>query len=770
MKLKNKAGRAPRPKNSFFFGALSTYGKRITALCLVFILCLAFTGTVMAAGQDTEEELKAEIARLNALVAQLRNEIRNLENALDTLVTSPPSPVQRRPLILVTEPLLVEVAAGERKTVEFNLQNLASDTGNQVITTADLSEAQGITGVFLDSNNNVSSMGARAQRKFSYRITVNETVAAGFYTITFNHECRNLNNEIVKSESRVTIRVTSPGGDVSVRDIASSLSRVPQGQDFDLTAVIRNGSPLEIKDVSLTIANGMSPDGVFLRASTNVVGIANMRAGHSENISIGFTAAQKARSGAYPLLLELSYTDSRGERHKQEYTFFVSVGGGAGQESASEVIITNITYPRGAVGVGQEFEMVVTLKNTGKDTARNIRVDAVADSERAIVPRSTSRLLVPTLGPDAERQVSFRFAPTALGSSRNYDLGFAVSYETGMEGADGDSQVITFTQYQGVNVSNPEGDDDETGRISTPRIIVSDYKSDPLIVQAGKEFDLALSFLNTSSRPVRNIRVTLTVEEEVMTGSERRGSVFTPVGRSSTFFIDAIEPKGEAFEYIKFYTLPDAPPRNYIINVNFEYEDADNNPFEARERIGINVKQVTKLDISEIFMQDYANVYEPIFLNFELYNTGRVTLSNLMIRVEGNFNSNQSSSFYGSLSPGSMDYYDNVLTPIEPGPQELTIVISYEDDTGEQIEERKVFSLDVMESMGGGGWDVYPPFGDDMVWDDRLGMFVPASSGASNIVLIAIVAGGALVIAGATVLIVVLSRRKRRRRLAEELD
>jgi len=741
------------------------------ALCLIIVLCFAFAGTAVAENSETEEELRAEIARLNALVTKLRSDIANLENALDIIASSPPSPVQRRPLILITEPLLIEIEAGSLKTVEFSLQNLASDTGNQVITTADLSGAQGVTGLFLDSNSNISSMGPRAKNTFSYRINVDKTVKAGFYTIVFNHECRNTNNEIVESKSRVTIRVTSPGGDVSVKDITSSLPRVPQGQDFDLTAVIRNDSSLDIRDVSVTIANGMSPDGIFLRASTNVVSLSNMRAGQSENISIGFTASQRARNGAYPLILELSYTDSAGERQKLNYTFFVSVGGGAAQDSASEIIITNITYPRAAVGVGQEFEMVVTLKNTGENTAGNIRIDAVADSDRAIVPRSTSRMLVTSLNPNAERQVSFRFAPTVLSSSRNYDIGFIVSYNTGMEDADGGAENISFTQYQGVNVSNPESADEEGGRISTPRIIVSDYKSNPLIVQAGKEFDLELSFLNTSSRAVRNIRVTLTIEEEVTTGSERRGSVFTPVGRSSTFYIDAIAPKSEAYEHIRFYTLPDAPPRNYIINVNFEYEDTDSNPFTARESIGINVKQVTKLDTSEVFIPDFANVYEPIFLNFELYNTGRVTLSNLMIRVEGNFNSNQSSVFYGSLSPGSMDFYDNVVTPMEPGTQELAIVISYEDDTGEQIEERKIFSLEVMESMGGGGgWDFPPSIGDDMIWDDNLGMFVPAPSGLGRAALLGIIGGGVIVIAGVTVLVIILVRSKKRRRMAEDLE
>jgi len=293
-----------------------------------------------------------------------------------------------------------------------------------------------------------------------------------------------------------------------------------------------------------------------------------------------------------------------------------------------------------------------------------------------------------------------------------------------------------------------------------------------MIVQAGREFDLELTFKNTSgNRTVRNIRVTLSVAEEVTTGTERRGSVFTPVGRSSTFFIDGIEPLAEVQEHIRFYTLPDAPPRNYIINVNFEYEDTDNNPFDMRESIGINVKQVTKLDTSEMYLPEYADAYMPIFINFELFNTGRVTLSNLMIRVEGNFNVNQSSVFYGTLSPGSMDFYDNVITPIESGRQEGAIVISYEDDSGEHIEERKEFVIEVMSSgeIGGDGmWGDRPPFGTgDMVWDDDLQMFVPANKGSGNMLLMIGIPAGVVVIAGVTIFIILRARRKKKRRLVE---
>jgi len=695
------------------------------------------------------------------------------------IVIPPPEdplpPVPRRPLIQVTTPLWIEMEPGARRTITFTMRNMGVDAANAIVTTADLSGARGITGVFTDTNHSINTIPARAERTFNFQITVNETVEDGFHILTFNHEYLNIRNERITSESHVTIRVNNQSGNVSLRNVSSSPGRVSPGQNFDLTATIQNDSSETIRDVSVSITSGMSSDGIFLRDSTSVVSIPNMQSGQSQNVSIGFTSAQRASSGAYPLVLDFSFTNARGEKQAQQQTFFVNITAVADDQGPADIIVTNITRPAAAMRVGQEFEMIVTLRNSGEHVARNLRVDAVTEADRSIVPRSTSRMLVNRLAPGAEHQLAFRFAATDISITRSYDIGFTVTYETGAEGADGANETVSFTQFQGVNIFNPEpvededNDNNEPGRISTPRIIVSDYVSNPMIVKAGQEFDLELTFMNTSSdRTVRNIRVTLTVEDEVTAGTERRGSVFTPVGRSSTFFIDTIAPRGEVTEHIRFFTLPDAPPRNYIINVNFEYEDIDNNPFEARESIGINVQQVTRLDTSEIFIPDSLQMWSPFFFNFELFNTGRVTLNNLMIRVEGNFMVAQSSTFFGSLSPGSMDFFDNTITPTEPGRQDLVIIISYEDDTGELIEERREFVFDVFEmDFGGGEFDRWPDFGDgDMVWDEELGMFVPAPQGLSIWAIVGI-AAGALVITAIVIIIIVRKRKKRRESMVD---
>ena len=47
-----------------------------------------------------------------------------------------------------------------------------------------------------------------------------------------------------------------------------------------------------------------------------------------------------------------------------------------------------------------------------------------------------------------------------------------------------------------------------------------------------------------------------------------------------------------------------AQPKTYTLTVNFEYEDAEGNEYTAQELLGINVEQVTELNMDEFAMPE----------------------------------------------------------------------------------------------------------------------------------------------------------------------
>lgn len=669
-------------------------------LMLVLSLSMCLNSFAYATTSDDSAKVKELQGRIDSLQDQIRDKnytIDNLREQLENQDNSTPEP--KNPLLMVVEPLSISVPAGTTKEVEITIKNLTSDSAKNVLTTVKSAE-KGIVASFSKADNFKYSLGNKSSYKTTLSVSVDSTVKPGLYSVDFSHAFVNETNEKKESNSVIQIKVEGTGNasNAVIEDIKTSPAQILAGTDFTLNAFVESRGTENITDVQVTL-EGLKSEEIFIKDSTNILSFTSMTRGIREEISIPLTSNKKIKQGSYPITLKLSYKDSAGEKQTKDYVYYISISdGSASSGQSSEVYISNITAPAEAKGVGVNFDMVVTVSNTSTQTAKNIKISAKPEGEGAVVPKSTSVMQINSLGPNETKDLKFTFAATEASKSQNYVIGFTLEYETGKLKDDDTKEILSFTQYQGVNVSNPKGDkkEDEKDKTSTPKIIIKEYASDPVIVQAGQEFDLSMTFLNTNTeKPIKNIKAYLTIDE----GTEKKGSVFTPVRSSNTFYIDKMEPKGEIAKNFRFYTIPDASPKTYTINVNFEYEDMENNEYKSTEIVGISVKQITKLDVSEYTVDSFASLYNPIYLNFEMYNTGKVTLSNLMITVEGNFEANQKSTYYGTFSASSTEYYDNMITPIEPGTQELKIIISYEDDSGKPLSIERSFTIEVADAM-----------------------------------------------------------------------
>lgn len=234
----------------------------------------------------------------------------------------------------------------------------------------------------------------------------------------------------------------------------------------------------------------------------------------------------------------------------------------------------------------------------------------------------------------------------------------------------------------------PQGD----GIISKPKLIIEAYKIEPNLVKAGENFTIKLSFLNThKTKRIENIKIFFTVDEQ----TEESGNVFTPVNGSNTIFIDSIGPKGKAHREITMYTVPDAKPKTYTITANLEYDDNEGQEIIATELIGVPVVQKARLQLGEINVSPETYVDEPFPVSLEFYNTGKVTLYNLMVKLEGDFTTENGSYFVGNFESGSSDFFEGMVIPNQTGPLKGNLVFTYEDSTGKLIEQKREFSAKI---------------------------------------------------------------------------
>ncbi|HPW41983.1 MAG TPA: hypothetical protein PLW98_10760, partial [Bacillota bacterium] len=351
----------------------------------------------------------------------------------------------------------------------------------------------------------------------------------------------------------------------------------------------------------------------------------------------------------------------------------------------------------------ENFTLSFDVLNEGKSDARNVKLTVKGDE--GIISKSPDVRIIENLSAGEQQKLEYVLYANNETKTQNYNIMISLEYED----AEKEGSKHSVNQYAGVYVNGGNSK-------ITPKIIISNYNFEPKLVRAGEEFSMDLTFMNTSStKEVKNIKIYLTGID-----SDKEGNVvFTPVGSSNTFFVDAIKPKGTAVRSITMYTIPDAQPKYYNITANIEYQDDDGTEYKAEELIGIPVIQQSKLDTSEIGLPPEAFVGQPIPVSLQYYNKGKTKLSNLMIKIEGDFLIENGEAFIGNFESGSSDYYDAMITPMNPGPAKGKVVFSYEDPSGEEFTYEREFSINAIEmpplEMPGGEMPMPPMSAKDKI-------------------------------------------------------
>ena len=613
------------------------------------------------------------------------------------------------PEIILTNGPTFNIKGGAKNEIELNIKNPTPYVAKNIIVQPELVDVTDnpFSIYMADKDNKIDAISGQGDENITLIIEADQTTVNKTYTAKINYTFFNSYGKKFTSTSTIYLKTESAESPEFIIDnFKMNPQNILPGQAAEISFDIFNKGKLLMNDVYVKLTE-LDPQGISINNSSDTNYYKQISVGHTQNVVFNIIANNNMKSGSYPISINIKCKDIDGKEHSIEQKFFISVEDKEKEEEEkkSSIEIINITEPQGVYGVNQNVSVSFDLINNSEGTAKNIKVTATPAGEGAVVPKSANVKTIKELISGASTSMEFIFAPTALSKSQNYAIEFAVSYEDGTK-KDEVNNVITFSQFVGINVTNPEGDkkdEPETGdkkKTSKPKIIVSNYESNPLIVMAGEEFDLTMTFLNShSTKTVKNIKMFLTLAEEKAADEVKTGNIFTPVDSSNTFYFDIIPPKKTVDKKMRLYVVPDAQPKTYTLTVNFEYEDEEGNEYTATELLGINVKQPTQIETGEIYIPETAEVGVPVPLTFEVYNTGKVKLNNFMIKIEGDVDIPNKSTFIGNFESGNTEYFDSNFTPKSAGETPISVLLTYQDPSGESFEVRKDFILNVTESM-----------------------------------------------------------------------
>lgn len=646
--------------------------------------------------------------------------------------------------------------AGRRNTLKLPIVTNTNHSARDIAVSLEFDErlAKHITIDQIIAQVDLDRLSSNKTEEISFALDISPIIEEGLYQITIKYEYLNsFRNAFTRTET-IQIKVTNDQilPNIIVSRVGISNENIHQGDVVNFFIDLKNEGTLLAKDVVVTISGLGNQLSIF--NATNEENVENLKGGRVERAHYKMIVSDDATSANQQFNIKVEYRDEVGNKYVLENSAFVflDIKEGAGMSPA--IIIENIVAPESEIRINEDFVISFNVTNNSSTDVKNLRVTADVGNE--IIPRSLNTISINYLQPGESREIYFKLGAIETAITKNYKIALNVEFEK-QPGQEKTKQIVT--RYLGVNVVN-----DKAGKTRTvPKIIVDEFSYGADSIKAGQEFELTITFLNTSKNiEARNIKATVVSSD---------GS-FSPLRGSNMFFIDSIPANDRVRKSITLFPKVDLQTKSYPIIIKLEYEDEKGitqneagiiQQHTADLEINLPVVQEPRLKIDNISIPAEAGIGAPVKIYADFYNMGRGTLNNLIVKAEGNFGGDQLSFFVGNFAAGGSDFFEVSIFPNEIGELKGSIVFLFEDDMGRQNEIRENFNITIVENVVGGeisqedierkmtemGVEMQDPMGADR------------KSGAAWII------GALLVLTLGGIIVFVRKRRKKMRALEE---
>lgn len=587
---------------------------------------------------------------------------------------------QYKPNIVASVPDTLTLIAGRANNVSVTLKNTSTSySAKEIMFDPVYESGSPFVSVKPVTEMPVKQLNYNSSAQLTLSVDVDKFAGEGVHPLTFDLSYKNSWNYEYTTKCTVYIKVANYQTNCNLVLLPPEGIAASSGGTFNLPLTLKNDGNLSAKDIRISISN-LSQDSFTLVSGTGRYDLSRLFGNETRNISFNLRTASSLKSGSYPLTFKLEYTDERGTEIKDEQTVWIPVTGSGSSGTVLEVL--EITPSMTTVKSSDIFDVSVKVKNSGAYDSGQVKISA--DGSSALMPVSQNLHIVQSIKKGETKVINFKFQPRPDASRGGVPIIIRVEPVDG-EGGETISQAISV-------FVDTTGESDPTKNV--PKLIINSYSSEPTLVKAGENFNLTMQFLNThSTREVRNIKGSFSVTES----SSETGNVFTPVGSSNTFYIDRISPRNTAEWNVTLYTIPDAKSKTYTMSISFEYEDDLGTSHTSTEIIGIPVYQPSRFEVSEISLPPETFMGQPVYTGFEMYNLGKTDIYNVKLRVEGDFEAQPKSNYFGNFESGRVEYFELNLIPMMPGQANGRIIFEYENASGEVQQVVKEFSMNVME-------------------------------------------------------------------------
>lgn len=599
-----------------------------------------------------------------------------------------------------SKPILGVVADGELQVIKantkteytVNIKNISSTVATNVRVT--LKGEHPFRSDIANLSQRTTYINPNVTSSFVFNVTTSPTAESKIYEFDVLIEYTNFNEEPYSETQKAYVKIENGMVEPILGIYSAKTGRAELLQDTQdsLVMYVKNDGTIPAKNVRITLS-GFSNEGVVLYKDVDTKSIETLAPKENKMMFFNIIPGSDGVKGSFPLQVSMTYTDEIGTSYKKDTVAYVQLAGKGSVNS--ELVISDVKYPT-TITPNQDFEVTLSVENTGD--AEITTADISYEYPEFFIAKSATRVVLKNVAKGEKRSITFKMMAKADTPTESYHSYIKATFVPKDSTA---NEPITVQEYVGLYVQSKEKNDGG----SKPKLIVEDYAYGGEHVFAGEVFPLTISIKNTSnSESTKNIKVTLTSEE----------NVFTPVDSSSSFFISGIAPGQVYTQTVQLKTKIDANVKIYTVTAKMAYEDGKGNaydenktPYEESEVLSVAVAQPVRLETADLVIPFEIYAGQPFYIEQEFYNMGKSMMYNMMVKLEG-VETSEGSYFVGNFEAGKSDYFSAQAFAYETGTFEGKLIFSFEDALGNVATKEQPFTINVMDMPDFGGNPGFP--------------------------------------------------------------
>lgn len=453
-----------------------------------------------------------------------------------------------------------------------------------------------------------------------------------------------------------------------------------------------NMGPANLKSTKVTLKD--LPAGVSLKSGLSPEqSIGAFNVGDNASVTYTLETSAQAQIGSYPITYAITgnYGLQSVKTYETSKTFYLKVVKNKTQkdDQLKPVTIKNIKHPS-TIKKGEVALLKFDVQNPNSQKLKAVKISVLP--EEGLVNQSQNLFVINNFAPGDTQNFQVYLFGKDDAERKNYSINItaediSTGSDTEQTAEESKNKMPTASRYTGIYYNNPKKGEDSDGSVKNPQIIISEYSFGEKNIAPGQEFNLSMSYLNTShEKTLRNIKISLSSDE----------NTFIPIHSSNSIYIDRLTPSQSISKTIRFTTKADATTKTVPINIDYTYEDSAGNALTSKDIISIPVMQKTDFSIDEIRPPQDVMEGQPVPISVSFYNLGKTPISNIKVTAEGSFNPDGDPIYFsGNLEPGKSDSYNLSAFPDDPKKIDGKIIFTYDTLDGKKERVEKPFSFEL---------------------------------------------------------------------------